>query len=73
MTAAGCEYQPVVVGDRKPRDLPQFLWVKTVLGKLKTTLAAAYHSLKYRKYAVDVAQCAQTKESVVRQDAEAGF
>ena len=50
VTTAGCTHQPVVVGDRKPRDLPQFLWVNTVLGNLKTTLAGAYHSLKYRKY-----------------------
>ena len=51
VTIAGCIHQPVVVGDRKPRDLPQFLWVNTVLGNLKTTLAGAYHLLKYRKYA----------------------
>jgi transposase-like protein len=50
VSTAGCTHQPVVVGDRKPRDLPQFLWVNTVLGNLKTTLAGAYHSLKYRKY-----------------------
>jgi len=50
VTSAGCTHQPVVVGDRKPRELPQFLWVNTVLGNLKTTLAGAYHSLKYRKY-----------------------
>ena len=53
VTAAGCTHQPVVVGVRKPRDLPQFLWVSTVLGNLKTTLAGAYHSLKYRKYAAN--------------------
>jgi hypothetical protein len=53
VTAAGCTHQPVVVGDRKPRDLPQFRWVNTVLGNLKTTLAGAYHSLKYRKYAAN--------------------
>lgn len=51
VTAAGCTHQPVVVGGRKPRDMPQFLWVNTVLGNLKTTLAGAYHSLKYSKYA----------------------
>jgi transposase-like protein len=51
VTAAGCTHQAVVVGTRKPRELPQFLWVNTVLGNLKTTLAGAYHSLKYRKYA----------------------
>ena len=51
VTTAGCTHQPVVVGGRKPRDMPQFLWVNTVLGNLKTTLAGAYHSLKYSKYA----------------------
>ena len=51
VTAAGCTHQPVVVGGRKPRDMPQFPWVNTVLGNLKTTLAGAYHSLKYSKYA----------------------
>lgn len=48
---AGCFHIPVVVGSVKPRDLPQFKWVNTVLGNLKTTLAGAFHSLKYRKYA----------------------
>jgi hypothetical protein len=53
VTNAGCTHQPVVAGDRKPRDLPQFLVVNTVLGNLKTTLAGAYRSLKYRKYAAN--------------------
>lgn len=48
---AGCFHIPVVVGALKPRDLPQFKWVNTVLGNLKTTLAGAFHSLRYRKYA----------------------
>jgi hypothetical protein len=48
---AGCIHVPMAVGDLKPRDLPEFKWVNTVLGNLKTTLAGAYHSLKYRKYA----------------------
>ena len=51
VTEAGCIHMPVVVGDLKPRDLPQFKWVNTVLGNLKTTLAGAFHSLKYSKYA----------------------
>ena len=51
VTTAGCTHQAVVVGDRKPRDPSQFLWVNIVLGNLKTALAGAYHSLKYRKYA----------------------
>jgi hypothetical protein len=51
VTAAGCVHLPMVVGTLKPRDLPRFKWVNTVLGNLKTALAGAYHSLKYRKYA----------------------
>jgi transposase-like protein len=48
---AGCDHLPIVVGDRKPRELPEFAWVNTVLGNLKTTLAGAHHAFKYRKYA----------------------
>ena len=48
---AACLHTPMVVGQRKPRDLPEFRWVNTVLGNLKTTLAGAFHSLNYRKYA----------------------
>ena len=51
VTDAGCSHLPLVVGALKPRDLPQFKWVNTVLGNLKTTLAGAFHSLKYNKYA----------------------
>jgi transposase-like protein len=50
---ARCVHRPFVVGDLMPRDLPQFKWVNTVLGNLKTTLSGAFHSLKYRKYAAN--------------------
>lgn len=51
VAGAGCLHKPMVVGSLKPRELPEFAWVSTVLGNLKTTLAGAFHSLKYRKYA----------------------
>lgn len=51
VTDAGCMHVPTVVGALKPRELPDFKWVNTVLGNLKTTLAGAFHSLNYRKYA----------------------
>ena len=51
VAGAGCVHMPMVVGALKPRDLPEFKWVNTVLGNLKTTLAGTFHSLKYRKYA----------------------
>jgi hypothetical protein len=50
VTDAGCIHLPTVVGDLKPRDLPEFKWVNTVLGNLKTTPAGAFHALKYSKY-----------------------
>ena len=48
---AGCVHMPTVVGDSKPRDLPEFAWVNTVLGNLKTTLAGAHHAFDYGKSA----------------------
>ena len=48
---AGRSHAVIVAGGRKPRDLPQFRWVNTVLGNLKTGLSGAYHAFKFRKYA----------------------
>jgi transposase-like protein len=49
--AAGCVHQPIVVGQRLPRDLPEFTWINTVLGNLKTALCGTHHALKFAKYA----------------------
>ena len=51
VTQAGCSHEAIVVGERKPKDVPEFLWVNTVLGNLKTSLKGAYHSFAFRKYA----------------------
>jgi hypothetical protein len=51
VTEAGCVDMPKVVGALNPRDLPNFKWVNTVPGNLKTTLAGAFKALKFRKYA----------------------
>ena len=48
---AGCIHMPFVVGQLKPRDLPQFKWVNTILGNLKTSLSGAHHAFNFRKYA----------------------
>jgi hypothetical protein len=50
VTEAGCVHIPRVGGTLKPKDLPEFKWIKTVLGNLKTTLSGAFHALKYRAY-----------------------
>jgi hypothetical protein len=41
VTDAGCTHQPTVVGGRKPKELPLFHWVNTVLGYVKTGLSGA--------------------------------
>lgn len=38
VTEAGCQHHPMVVGGRKPKELPEFLWINTILGNLKTSL-----------------------------------
>ena len=48
---AGRLHAVIVAGGRKPRDLPQFRWVNTVLGNLKTSPSGAYHAFRFRKYA----------------------
>ena len=51
VASAGCMHQATVVGGRKPKELPAFKWINTVLGNLKTSLSGSYHAFKFRKYA----------------------
>jgi len=48
---AGCQHLPIVVGGRKPKELPDFHWVNTVLGNVKTGTTGAYHAFDFAKYA----------------------
>lgn len=47
---AGCLHNRTIVAGRKPEDLPEFHWVNTVLGNLKTSFGGAYHSFNFAKY-----------------------
>ena len=47
---AGCQHKPVIVNGRKPKDLPEFNWINTVLGNLKTSMGGAYHAFNFAKY-----------------------
>ena len=49
-TAAGCKHEPIIAGGRKPKDLPEFRWVNTLLGNVKTSLSGAYHAFNFGKY-----------------------
>ena len=51
VTDAGCTHNFEVVGQRKPRELPQFKWVNTVLSNAKTMISGAYKAFGYAKYA----------------------
>ena len=41
VSAAGCKHIPVIAAGRKPNELPEFRWVNTVLGNVKTSLSGA--------------------------------
>ncbi|WP_018936636.1 IS1595 family transposase [Thioalkalivibrio sp. ALJ24] len=51
VTQADCRHEPTVGGGRKSRDLPEFQWVNTVLGNLKTRLSGAHHAFAFVRYA----------------------
>lgn len=50
VTDAGCSHQAIIVGTRKPKDLPEFSWINTLLGNLKTSFGGAYHAFDFAKY-----------------------
>lgn len=49
---ADCAHTYVVVGQRKSSTLPQFKWVNTILGNLKTMIHGAHKAFRFSKYAV---------------------
>jgi hypothetical protein len=42
-----CDHVHIVIRQRKPREVPEFAWINTILGNLKTTLAGAHRAFKY--------------------------
>ena len=51
VTEAGCSHHPTVMAGRKPKEVPEFQWINTILGNLKTSLSGCYHAFDFRKYA----------------------
>lgn len=51
VAAASCLHIPTTMNGKKPKDVPEFKWINTVLGNLKTSLAGSLHSFGFRKYA----------------------
>jgi hypothetical protein len=50
VTDAGRQRRSIIADARKPKDLPEFNWINTVLGNLKTSLGGAYHAFDFAKY-----------------------
>lgn len=51
VTEAACSHHPTVLAGRKPKDVPEFRWINTVLSNLKTSLSGCYHAFDFSKYA----------------------
>ena len=47
---ANCQQRAIITGGRKPNTLPEFKWINTILGNLKTSLGGAYHAFDFAKY-----------------------
>jgi hypothetical protein len=50
VAAAGCDHVPVVIGGRKPKDVPLFQGLNIIIGNVKTALSATHHAFKFKKY-----------------------
>ena len=51
VTTANCHHKAVVTGGKHPNNLPQFRWINTLLGNLKTSFNGTFHSFNFEKYA----------------------
>jgi hypothetical protein len=51
VTTANCHHKAVVTGGKRPNDLPQFRWINTLLGNLKTSFSGTFHAFNFDKYA----------------------
>jgi hypothetical protein len=51
VSTAGCHHKAIVTGGKHPNDLPQFRWINTLLGNLKTSLSGTFHAFSFDKYA----------------------
>lgn len=50
VAAAGCDHVPEVIGGRKPKDVPLFQWLNTIIGNVKTALSGTHHAFNFKKY-----------------------
>jgi hypothetical protein len=51
VTWGSCHPKAIVTGGNDPNDLPQFRWINTLLGNLKTSFNGTFHTFNFDKYA----------------------
>ncbi|QPN67559.1 IS1595 family transposase [Synechococcus sp. CBW1006] len=51
VTTANCHHKANVTTGKHPSDLPQFRWINTLLGNLKTSFNGTFHAFNFDKYA----------------------
>ena len=51
VTTANCLHKAVSTSGKHPNDLPQFRWINTLLGNLKTSFSGTFHAFNFDKYA----------------------
>jgi hypothetical protein len=51
VTTTNCHHKAVITGRKHPNDLPQFRWINTLLGNLKTIFNGTFHAFNFDKYA----------------------
>ena len=48
LISAGCSHEASVTGGKHPNDLPQYRCFNTLLGKLKTSFTATFHTFNWQ-------------------------
>jgi len=49
VTTANCHHKADVTGGKLPNDLPQFRWINTLLGILKSSFSGTFHAFNFDK------------------------
>ena len=57
VTDAGCQHRAIVSDGRKPKELPEFNWINTVLGNLKTSLGGRLSCIRFRQIRSPLPRC----------------
>ena len=50
VAGAECKHVVEVARGRKPKDIPTFQWLNTIIGNVKTSLSGTYHAFNFEKY-----------------------